>query len=253
MLQKQWLDTFHEQLRVKAVTPGYIREETDDVVRHVSKLGDSGFIIASNLVGKDVRKIINEELHYFKALGHDFEWKVYSYDEPSDLMAQLSEQGFTIGDEEALLIMPLDGRFEHVDVSAVTEITTESGIQDLVALEESIWQESQGQLGEHLWQTKQEHPDKLSIYGVYEDGLLVSTAWINFEDDSSFASLWGGSTLLDYRGKGYYSQLLAIRAQQAKALGYEFLTVDASPMSRPILEKQGFYYVASTYECRSPR
>ena len=77
----------------------------------------------------------------------------------------------------------------------------------------------------------------------------AGAAWIYFHHGSSFASLWGGSTLPQYRGQGLYSALLAVRACEAQAHGFRFLTVDASPMSRPILEKHGFKQLAVARAC----
>ncbi|EQD40871.1 GCN5-related N-acetyltransferase, partial [mine drainage metagenome] len=50
----------------------------------------------------------------------------------------------------------------------------------------------------------------------------------------------GGATVPDYRGRGLYTALLAVRLQEAKRRGARFLTIDAGPMSRPIVEKYGF-------------
>ncbi|WP_143196058.1 hypothetical protein [Archangium sp. Cb G35] len=40
--------------------------------------------------------------------------------------------------------------------------------------------------------------------------------------------------------RGIYQVLVALRAEQARTLGYQDLTVDAGPESRPILERLGF-------------
>jgi len=37
-----------------------------------------------------------------------------------------------------------------------------------------------------------------------------------------------------YRKRGLYTALLAVRAQEGRARQVKYLTVDASPMSRPI-------------------
>ena len=85
--------------------------------------------------------------------------------------------------------------------------------------------------------------DRLSVYVAYLEGHPVACAWTVFHPGSQFASLWGGSTLAGYRGRGCYTALLASRAQEAQARGVRFLTVDASPMSRPILEKYHFQFL----------
>jgi GNAT superfamily N-acetyltransferase len=69
----------------------------------------------------------------------------------------------------------------------------------------------------------------------------VSYSRIDFPRNNPFASIWGGSTLPDYRGRGLYSALIAARLQEAEKRGYQYLTVDANPeTSMPILQKLGF-------------
>lgn len=254
MNKNELISQFHKELREEAQIQGFKREQTEHVVRHISQFGERGFISASNVNEDNAREIIKNELDYFKQRNQSFEWKVYSYDKPDNLKELLKQEGFTIGDPEALMFMEidhqhpllLDGSFKNV-----IEITDEQGIKDIIALEESIWNESLAELGERLWRDKQNNPETLYLYGIYEDSKLVSAAWMYLEANSAFASLWGGSTLPSYRGKGYYSKLLAVRAQKAFEKGHPLLTVDASPMSRPILEKSGFLCLAYSYECQS--
>ncbi|MFE6169711.1 GNAT family N-acetyltransferase [Viridibacillus arvi] len=255
MNKNELISLFHKELRQEARTQSYLREETEHVVRHISQFGESGFIVASNVNEDNVRTIIKHELNYFSDLGQDFEWKVYSYDKPDSLKDILEQEGFSVDAAEALMVMKLDEQHhllknnQHFDFK---EITNEKGIQDIVDLEDAIWNESHAELGKRLWRDKQNNPEALYLYGIYEDGTLVSAAWMYIEANSSFASLWGGSTLPMYRGKGYYTALLAARAKKAFEKGYPFLTVDASPMSRPILEKCGFLCLAYSYGCQSP-
>ena len=65
-------------------------------------------------------------------------------------------------------------------------------------------------------------------------------------DGTEFASLWGGSTLEAYRGRGIYRALVARRAALARDAGSAYLQVDASDMSRPILERLGFVALTTT-------
>ncbi|NMB86841.1 MAG: GNAT family N-acetyltransferase, partial [Chloroflexi bacterium] len=88
-------------------------------------------------------------------------------------------------------------------------------------------------------------PEVRSIYVAYAGDQPVATAWIYFPPHSRFASLWGGSTRAEYRGRGLYTALLAIRLQEALRRGVTYLSVDASSMSRPILEKYGFVKIAA--------
>ncbi|ATP39925.1 GNAT family N-acetyltransferase [Solibacillus sp. R5-41] len=255
MDKNELISRFHKELRYESLIQGYIREETEHVVRHISMFDEKGFIIASNVNVGNAREIIRNELNYFSNCKQDFEWKVYSYDKPDSLKDILDQEGFKIDNPEALMVMKLDDRHPFLSNSpflSVKEITDEQGIQDIVVLEDTIWNESHAELGERLWRDKQNNPDSLYLYGIYENGQLVSAAWMYLETNSSFASLWGGSTLPLFRGKGYYTKLLTVRAQKAYEKGHPFLTVDASPMSRPILEKHCFCCLAYSYGCQSP-
>ena len=58
--------------------------------------------------------------------------------------------------------------------------------------------------------TELEHaPDYLSVYLAYVDGQPAACGWARFPAGSPFASLWGGSTLPEQRGRGLYASLLA--------------------------------------------
>ncbi|MFD1206316.1 MULTISPECIES: GNAT family N-acetyltransferase [Sporosarcina] len=256
MDKEKILSLFHKELRQELQSQGYRREETEHVVRHVSLHGERGFIIASHVNEENARKIIQEELDHFKRLGIGFEWKVYSYDKPDYLKELLEEEGFMSEPREALMVMDIHDMPSLLGVDEeihIKEIIDEKGVRDIISLIDFIWQESHEELGNRLWRDKQDDPDSLFLYGVYDGEKLVSACWMYLEENSSFASLWGGSTLPEYRGKGYYTSLLSIRAKKAAEQGYRFLTVDASPMSQPILQKHGFECLAYSYGCQSPQ
>ncbi|MYL51375.1 GNAT family N-acetyltransferase [Halobacillus litoralis] len=250
------LNKYHMELRVNAQTTGFRREETAHVVRHISEYDDRGFILASALTDHNARSVIQAEKEYFKQIGQSFEWKLFSYDTPSNLKELLIAEGFEEDEEEALLVLDLnkDKSLLNRQIPVeLKEMTDENGVKDIVHLMDEIWQDKHGSLGKRLWQDKQNQPDELFLYGVYDGSQLVSGAWMYLEKGSSFASLWGGATQPDYRGRGYYKDLVAARAKKAHAHGYSFLTVDARPMSRPILERLDFQLLAYTYGMLSPK
>jgi hypothetical protein len=113
-----------------------------------------------------------------------------------------------------------------------------------------VWHENFSAMTERLARDLQQTPDQLSVYVAYVDGVPASAAWIYFHTGSQFASLWGGSTVPTYRKRGLYGALLAARVQEAQRRGVRFLTVDASLMSRPILESLGFRWLSTIYPCK---
>jgi hypothetical protein len=63
----------------------------------------------------------------------------------------------------------------------------------------------------------------------------------------SFASLWGGGTLLEWRGRGISAKTAHRGAALPRGRARLFhLQVDAMPDSRPILRRLGFAELATT-------
>jgi GNAT superfamily N-acetyltransferase len=236
--------------------PTMRREVVGEVVRLVDTDQDGeGSVIYSRLDEARVEAAIREQVAYFESIGQDFEWKVYDYDAPPDLKERLAAHGFEVEDPDAIMVLDLEQALETLfwparQTGDVTRITHPEGIVDVMAVEEAVWDGDYDHLGHFLARTLVDHPHRLSVYLVYVDGVPVSAGWIIFPDRSQFASLWGGSTLSEYRGRGLYTALLATRAREARRRGVRYLTVDASPMSRPILEKFGFEVIAYAFACK---
>jgi GNAT superfamily N-acetyltransferase len=113
-----------------------------------------------------------------------------------------------------------------------------------------VWQDDEDDATvRYLTASLDEGPGRMSIYVAYVEDRPACSAWILFPGRGSFASLWGGSTVPEFRRRGLYTALLSVRALEARRRGFRYLTVDASPMSRPILEKFGFRLLAWTWPC----
>ena len=77
------------------------------------------------------------------------------------------------------------------------------------------------------------------------DGPVLCSARSEY-DASPFTGLWGGSTDPDWRGRGLYRATLLHRARLGLARGKDYVRVDASPDSEPILRRLGLHRVATT-------
>ena len=130
-----------------------------------------------------------------------------------------------------------------MDVSAVQRVTTSEGVDAIVRMESEVWNEEISGFSAGMKYDLVHHPDHLSVFAVWDGGRVVSAAWTHYLIPTSFATFWGGSTLKAFRKRGYYTALLAVRAREARERGYKYLQVDASPESRPILEKHGFRFL----------
>jgi GNAT superfamily N-acetyltransferase len=121
-------------------------------------------------------------------------------------------------------------------------------------MEGAVWGGDHSFLAESLEREIAADPDGITVVvaragdeaGDEAGGEVVSAGWIRYMNGTAFASLWGGSTLAPWRGRGIYTALVRYRAALAVARGYRYLQVDASDDSRPILERLGFVAVTTT-------
>jgi GNAT superfamily N-acetyltransferase len=252
MTRDEFLAFYDQDQRIDDIFPGSRREVTPDVIRQVDLSGRMGMVIYSRLDASNADAVIEAQIAYYEGIGQDFEWKVFGHDQPADLKDRLARRGFEIEEAEALLVLDLASPPPVLlapPAHEVTRITDPDKIADVMAVQNKIWDEDFSWLGDYLVSDLRERPDTLSVYVVFKEGVPVSSAWLRFREGSPFASMWGGSTLDAYRGQGIYTALLAVRVQEAQARGVRFLTIDASPMSRPIVEKHGFQFITHMYAC----
>jgi GNAT superfamily N-acetyltransferase len=245
----QLLALHDQQQRLEVEFRTMRREATPEVIRHVALKHGEGVVLYSRLNAANADRVIAEQIAYYQQLGQNFEWKTYDHDTPGDLKDRLSAHGFEAEEPEALLALEIDTA-PQILLQPVTHdvrrITDPDRLEEVRRIQESVWNEPHAWLVPALGDDLINDPDHLSVYIAYADGVPVSAAWISFHDRSQFAGLWGGSTLAEYRGRGFYTALLAARLQEARQRGVRFLTIDASPMSRPIVEKNGFQFLTFT-------
>jgi len=89
-------------------------------------------------------------------------------------------------------------------------------------------------------------PGTQSLYCAYAGDTPVGSGWTDFPAGSGIPELHGGAVVPEWRGKGVYRDLYSIRMAEIAERGFRLVAVDATPMSRPILDKLGFTYVCAT-------
>jgi len=237
------LALYDQEQRRLADDPAMRREASGPVIRQVSRHDRQSCVIYSQLHDDTVEAAIDAQIEYFRLLGHSFEWKVFSHDTPTDLKERLVARGFELEETEAILALELNALPEVLLRSSghdIRCIANPEQLADVASIRQAVWGEDTTGHQERLVRELQEQPDRTRIYVAYAVDTPVSSGRLNLDPNSSFASLWGGTTLKEFRGRGLYTALVAIRARVAQEYGARFLTVDARPMSRPILERIGF-------------
>ena len=254
MNKSQIIALYNQDQRIDIEYPTVRREVTPTVVRYIDTSSTGrGTVIYSQLDETNVDEVVREQISFFESIGQQFEWKVYDYDRPSDLKERLESCGFIAEEAEAIMVLDLEevrGLLKQPILPNVQRIADPEKLSDVLSIQEQVWDEDFSSLGTYLRETLSNYPEQMSVYAAYINEQPISAAWIYFPKHSKFASLWGGSTISGFRKQGLYTALLAVRAQEAKARQLRYLTVDASPMSRPILEKFGFEMIAYAYPCK---
>lgn len=245
---RELLNLFDKEQRVEIEYPGFRKEVGPHAVRFVSETSESSFVLHSTLNESNADSVIRDQIDFFKHIHKPFEWKVFDHDTPVDLKERLSAHGFQADEVEAVMVLDLRKTPQDLIkpvLNSAQRISAREQLEDVITVEEQVWNDDFGWISDRLGNDL-EVPDYLQVYVAYVDGNPACTGWIYFHPNSRFASLWGGSTVAGYRTRGLYTSVLAVRVQEALKRGYDYLFIDASPMSRPIVKKHGFRLLTNT-------
>lgn len=254
MQKSDLLSLYDTHMRINLRLPGVAFERTPRLVRDLDPASSSGFIDYAALDDSSADAEIDAQIAYYSSLNLPFTWKVYGHDHPADLCRRLASRGFTISEPSTLMLLDLAGSPAVLAPAPlppqVTRLEGEEAIEAVVRVEETVYGSPRDWLRGYLKHLHAVRPDLLSLFGAVVEGQVVSAGWIIYYEGSPFASILGGATLPDYRSRGFYTALLAVRAREAQKRGTRFLAVDASPMSAPILARHGFIALEQTTYCR---
>lgn len=249
------LRLYDEQLRVHVHDrePESVTRDQDGPVVRMTGFGPGGWLMYRDLDGLDgdaLDAFIRRQIAYFADRGMAFEWKLHGHDLPVDLSERLVSAGFVPEERETILIAPID-RVPLDDEPpagvAVREVRDRADYDRIADLEAAVWpdDDTRGWI-DSLAEEVDADPDGTRVFMAEAGDVVVCAAWIRFPSNTDFATLWGGSTRKEWRGRGIYRSLVARRARLAEAQGRRYLQVDASDDSRPILERLGFIVVGTT-------
>ncbi|WP_156466371.1 GNAT family N-acetyltransferase [Janibacter sp. Soil728] len=260
------LEHFHAQIRLAGredePRPGLV-QDSDGPVRRTWSQDPTAFAMVECPagLGEDPDHWISRQVDFFAERGQELEWKTYDYDEPADLLDRLRAHGFTLEDDEALVLGEVADLLHPVMAKGASLRLVEAGddaaFAGIADLHEIVWGRRDG----HTQQLRDElrrSPETLDVFVAEasepmeagghraEVGQVVCGAWVRYSPGTDFCSLWGGTTHPAARRRGIYRALVAERAQRASRRGFRLVRVDCSPDSLPILTRLGLERVATT-------
>jgi len=157
------------------------------------------------------------------------EWKYYEHDGP-ELRERLLALGLESDEEETVLV---------AEAASIPPPAADVELREDVDAFMGLVHEIFGDKGHGF-------PEHATPVVAFVDGKPASGGRVDLEPGVEFAGMFGGVTLLEFRGRGLYRATVARRAEIAREAGYRWLYVDALPTSRPILEKVGFMAITKT-------
>jgi ribosomal protein S18 acetylase RimI-like enzyme len=244
----------HVRAAVPDPLPAGTTVERDGPLLRVLGLFRGGFLTYRDLGGLDgaeLDELIARQVRIFTERREQVEWKYHSHDRPADLAARLLAAGFVPEAEETVVIGPVAplaaALVRHIPGVRLREVTHRDDLDRIARMEETVWGVgSYGGLADMLERELAADPERLTIIVAEAGDLVLCAGWIRYLPGTPFATLWGGATLAEWRGRGIYKAVAEARARLAAERGYTYLQVDASPDSRPILQRLGLIPVTTT-------
>jgi hypothetical protein len=245
------LTLYDKDLRIHRMYPEARREVNGDVVRFLRQAPGMNLVAFTFATERTLDPVIAREVAYLAPFEQPFTWKVYDHDRLPRLRTKLLDQHFA-EDSDPAAVMVLDVTrapaqiFQFDPTLHIERLTSVDKLRAIVEVLDAVYGGSHdwvyNRMGVHL-----RIPKYLSAYAVCVDGRPVSVAWTYFPE-GHFATLFGGTTLAEYRSRGLYSSLLAVRLNEIRQRGYPFAVVETGPMSRPIVAKRGFQQVSTVWD-----
>jgi GNAT superfamily N-acetyltransferase len=237
-----------ERLRL----PEGVLEEVEGPIYRRWGSSPRGFVSTRDLHRLDPTQLdalISRQIKFFGERSLAFEWKTYAYDQSADLTGRLVAHGFVPDERENLVIGRVSAIGQDPKPPAgvtIRQVSSPGDTERMAGLLTEVSGEDRSFLGNIFFNDRMENPENVVLLVAEAEQQVVSCARLNLESPTAFASLWAGSTLPHWRGRGIYRSLVAYRARVAAERAYQYLQVDATENSRPILEQIGFLSVSST-------
>lgn len=249
------LKIYDEQLRGTAGLSGATSYEPDGPLWR-GAFGSRGFVTyrdLGGLTGSALDALITRTVEFYTANFSvtSFEWKTRGHDLPADLPERLVAHGLVAEEQETVMLgevallavdvpIPLGVHLRRIDNQS-------NPLPDL--LRAAVAQERAFGMPfevDELVRKLQQGGDSTEFWIAEVQDEVVTTGRLEVIPGTQCASVWGGGTVPEWRGKGLYRALTAERAKSALRRGVRFLHSDSTEFSRPILQRSGLVPVTTT-------
>lgn len=195
---------------------------------------------AVDLREEDAPAAVAAQAAFARERGIALEWKAFDHDGPASLRELLRAEGFVADESETFLVYDLAR--PELTASAprgieIRRVVDARGVDDYIAVNRAAFVNQRLEAETYV---RSLGDPGIGLFVAYADGTAAAAGRLQTPVGRVFASMWGGGTVPDFRGRGIYRAIVGERAREARRRGHEYVTVDARETSRPILERLGF-------------
>ena len=143
-----------------------------------------------SLTDDQVEAVVQREAAHFGELGQQFEWKVFSHDQPASLTSHLAAVGFVPDEAETFLVFDLDDdglEGESLPGVVIRRATDAAGLRDYATANTAAFGCHPHQQVDTL--LPRLNDGSLSIYVAYAEGRPISAGRLELLADRPFAGL----------------------------------------------------------------
>ena len=233
-------------------------EKTPHVVRAFGVGGSWSGIVYSRFSPSETEAIVNAEIEYFTRLERDFEWKVYSHDEPPDLLGALARLRLQdrrrriVDDLRSKGIVPSDNGHRPAGVT-VSPVRDEERMEDYLSVESAVWSCEPDKTRELLPRRSAirsrvilgSSPTAIGNRSDVDESQSRRTANSQGSGAAASCRIFAGEVSI---GRSYPPGSII----SASSIRFVICAWMRCPRSRPILEKYGFRRIASTWPADWP-
>jgi hypothetical protein len=238
---------YDDVMRRNSHVAGCTREFANETARYTTQTGSLRYILWHEFSAEKIEAIVARESRDVQGKAKVLMWKVYAHDAPCEpLRAHLIANGFEENDPCTLMVAPastiLENAQRHAAELTIRELRTPESLDAYQHIWDHVWpdQPNARYVDDYREILRGGDPNIVFFAAFAKDSEPVSSGYMFHKIGARFALLCGGTTKAPWRGKRVYTSLVAERAKHAVDRGAEYLSVEASPESLPILMKLGF-------------
>lgn len=260
-IRDRLLAAYDSQLRTDAETPSAIDVTTFGPLRLVTFAAGRGFVTYRSLgevTEQDVLALVVGAVSHF-ARNPDIsrvEWKTRGHDVAPGLHDALVSHGFSPDESESIMVGKASGLVGEVPLPAgvtLRRVTAQRDVRAMSAMQDEVFGDPvSAEMADALLR-RVSLSDGMELWVAEAKGEIVSAGRLEPVPGGTFAGIWGGATVPQWRGQGIYRALTAARARSALTLGKTLIHSDSTEFSRPILERAGLVAVSTTTPYRFTR